>query len=76
MRVYAVITHWRSVLEKARLCWADGRAMIMMVVSRITISWAPEMMTRTQRCKRLRPATPPFDALAATALMGGLLPDG
>ena len=44
--VYAVTTHCRSEFEKPRECWADGRAMIMMVESSTTISCAPAITTR------------------------------
>ena len=45
-RVYAVTTHCRSVFEKPRACCADGRAMIMIVESSTTMSWAPAMTIR------------------------------
>ena len=37
-KVYAVTTHWRSTLENPKERCAEGSAMIMMVVSRTTMS--------------------------------------
>jgi len=53
--VYAVTTHWRSTLENPRERCADGSAMIMMVVSRTTMSWAPAMMTSVHQWARVGP---------------------
>ena len=53
--VYAVTTHCRSVFENPRECWADGRAMIMIVESSTTMSWAPAMTTRIHQCARVVP---------------------
>ena len=43
---YPVTTHCRSALEKLRACWAVGNAMLTMVLSRITISWATPSTAR------------------------------
>src|SRR5438552_11618279 len=46
---YAVTTHCRSPLEKPSACCADGSAMLTIVASSTSISWATAATTRTSQ---------------------------
>src|ERR1039458_2196983 len=46
-KAYAVITHWRWSVEKCSVCCAVGSAMLTIVTSSVTISWATPRSART-----------------------------
>ena len=56
---YAVMTHWRSVVEKPSARWAEGSAMFTMVASSTTMSWAIPMTARISQRRRLARACAP-----------------
>ncbi|HEY2281682.1 MAG TPA: hypothetical protein VGI00_25255 [Streptosporangiaceae bacterium] len=67
---YAVMTHWRSGVEKPSARWAEGSAMFTMVASSTTMSWAIPM---TARISQRRGSWPPGSGTAAWLTTG---PDG
>ena len=49
MRMYALSTHDRSLLENPNASWMWGSATFTIVVSSTTISWAARMTNRKSR---------------------------
>ena len=72
--VYAVTTHWRSVFENPSDRCAEGRAMIMTVVSRTTISWAPAMTTRIHQWALVGPDVSLVRSVSASTVTSAVCP--
>src|SRR5215468_11156099 len=73
---YAVTTHCRSALENPSACWAEGSAMVTIVASSTTISWASPTTPRIHQ-RRVGPASTsdsPDHSDAAT--VGSLIQEG
>src|SRR5215469_8845588 len=73
---YAVTTHCRSALENPSALWAEGSAIVTIVASSTTISWASPTTPRTHQRRADSASTSDGPDHSGTATAGSLIQEG